>query len=141
VSTPFRRFDPFEALNEIRGDLPAKAAKPAKDGAETLPIRGFRNFSIPPGSNAETESFADARRRWADELRADLERWLSVHPAALLARPAIRDRVQRRRLRFEVLIGDYVRTGEPGDRRAALFAANAVAAEAGAAVREVGGSS
>jgi hypothetical protein len=46
------------------------------------------------------------------------------------------DRITPPLERLEALVRDYEVTGEPGDRRAAVFAANAVAAAAARAAQE-----
>ena len=78
------------------------------------------------------------RQEWADKLASDLTRWLSVHPPELWRSARTWNRITPRLERLDVLVSDYLTSGEEGDRRAAVFAANAVAAEAGRIADERG---
>lgn len=133
----FQKFDPDAALRSIRSDSsepnPAKAAKPAKAAAEPPNFSSFRNFSSP---RPDFDGRSEDRCAWSDELVRDLHRWLSVHDPHVWRAARIWEVIEPQLQRLETLLADYDRTGEPGDRKAAVFAANAVAAAAARAARE-----
>lgn len=76
------------------------------------------------------------RRAWSDELLRDLHRWLSVHPPDVWTAARIGERIAPQWKRLDTLLTDYEMHGEDGDRKAAVFAANAVAQVAARAARE-----
>jgi hypothetical protein len=98
-------------------------------------------FCVRTGMQAEDDA-ADPQARlarciWAGKLRYDLHRWLSFHPVAFwetMSHGAIA-RIEAQQHLFDLLLDDYVESGEPGDRKAAVFASNAVAQVAAEAAR------
>ncbi len=116
----------LESRSERPTPPPSKPAKPPFDGFVSTPLARSQN---------NVSSFED-RREWGDELVRDLLRWLSVHPPDVWRAARIWDRITPQLERLEALVRDYEQTGEPGDRRAAVFAANAVAATAARAALE-----
>ncbi len=122
------------------GVAPVAPAKSA--GATPKPLAGVGGSTSYPSCTGKVrepdgEPFSqDDRRAWGDQLSRDLHGWLSVHPRYVWRQARIWEAISAPLERLEGLVLDYEMTGEAGDRRAAVFAANGVAAVAARAARE-----
>lgn len=133
----FPKFDADAALRAIQTRTPAKVAKPAKVAPEITNFSSISDFSSPrPEPDESNGTTPEDRYAWSDELVRDLHRWLSVHDLHVWRAARIWEVIAPHLQRLEILLADYDRHGQPGDRKAAVFAASAVAAAAARAARE-----
>lgn len=123
---------PPERTNAPEGPA-AKVAKPAKVDPETENFRNIRNFrTADQGNNNSREE----RRAWAEDYLRKLSGWLSVIPPDVWRLAAIGERVAPLLARAEGHAEDYVDTGNPADRKAAVWACEHVAVTANRAAKE-----
>ncbi len=138
VSTPPARSEHETTTEEGQrrawGESRSERATPPLPKLTKDPFVGFD--SAPPARSEHETTTADKRREWGDQLSRDLHGWLSVHPRHVWRSARIWEVIAAPLERLEGLVRDYETTGEPGDRRAAVFAANGVAAVAARAARE-----